>query len=77
MINLNLNISKKEAVAMTEEIARVITYVFIYHILTYAIDGSGELFSESSLKMILYLAIAVIIFDLIIRKMIVPVEYQE
>lgn len=77
MINLCLDISKKEAVAMTEEIARGISYVFIFHLLAYSIDGDDELFSEKALKRMLYLTIAIIIFNLIIRKLVVPREYQK
>jgi hypothetical protein len=68
---LNLNINKKEAVDMFEDIIKFLTVIFIIHVLLFAVDDQGDLLSEFSLKILLYVTIALIIYHLIIRKIIV------
>lgn len=67
---LNLNINKKEATDMFEDIMKFLTIIFIIHVLLFAVDDYGDLLSEFTLKILLYVTIALVIYHLIIKKVI-------
>jgi hypothetical protein len=63
-----LGVSKREAVDMFDDIIKFLTVVFIIHILLFAVDDYCDLLSEFSLKIFLYVTLALVIYHLIIRK---------
>lgn len=66
MINLKLN--KKEVTDLFDDIIKFLSLAIIIHILLFAIDDYGDLFSEFALKIFLYITIAIVIYHLIIKK---------
>lgn len=77
MINLCLDITKKEAIVLTDNVLKVLTLVVIVHLLSYAIDGDENLFSEKMIRRFLYVVIAMVIYTLIIRPVFIPREIEE
>lgn len=67
---MNLNINKKEATDMFEDIMKFLTIIFIIHILLFAVDDYGDLLSEFTLKILLYVTISLVIYHLIVKKVI-------
>jgi hypothetical protein len=65
---INLNITKREAVDMFDDIIKFLTVVFIIHLLLFAVDDYCDLLSEFSLKIFLYVTLALVIYHLIVRK---------
>lgn len=66
MIRLN----KKEATEMFEDIVKFLTIVVIIHLLLFAVDDYGDLLSEFSLKIFLYVTLSLVIYHLIFRKIL-------
>ena len=52
---------------MWSDITKFLTIAIILHLLLYIVDDYGELFSEFTLKIFLYLTIGLIIYHLIIK----------
>ena len=67
---MKLGLSNKQATKMNIDIAKALTILLIIHIFKYAVDGdSGEDFlNESTLKLVLAVVIALIIYHIGIAK---------
>lgn len=65
-----LNLSKKDSINMWSDITKFLTIAIIMHLLLYIVDDYGELFSEFTLKLFLYLTIGLIIYHLIIKEIL-------
>lgn len=70
MVNFQIKLSKIESTRMWLDITKFLTVAVVMHLLLYSIDGYGELFDETALKIFLYLTIGLIIYYLIIRKLV-------
>ena len=66
MINLN----KKDTINMWSDITKFLTIAVIMHLLLYIVDDYGDLFSEFTLKIFLYLTIGLIVYYLIIKNIL-------
>lgn len=53
---------------MWNDIIKFLTMAIIIHLLLYIVDDYGELFSELTLKIFLYITISLVVYYLIIRK---------
>lgn len=53
---------------MWNDIIKFLTMAIIIHLLLYIVDDYGELFSELTLKIFLYITISLVIYYLIINK---------
>lgn len=60
--------TKKEVSDMMDDIAKFLTIAFVIHILMFAVEDNGDLLSEFALKIFLYIAIALFIYHLIVKK---------
>ena len=63
-------IDKNDIKLMFDDIAKMLTYGMIIHILTTTIDDCGEVFDEKTLKVLLYGVIAMTIYHLVLRRFI-------
>jgi len=70
MMNLYLKLNKEEVEDMMSDIVKLLTIYIIFHLLSYSIDGQGELFDEKTLKYSVYIVVAIIIYHLIIKRVI-------
>ena len=70
MPNLNINLNKVEAEQMWIDITKFLTVAITIHLLLYIVDDYGELFSEATLKLFLYLTLGFIFYHTIIRKLV-------
>jgi len=77
MINLYLNISKQDITKLILDITKYTTIIVTIHLLLYSIDNEGELFNEKILKIILYMAIGIIIYNLLIKRIILSYIYKK
>jgi len=73
-MNIKFNVNKDDFDQMMDDIGRMLTYVIIVHTLSYIIDNDGELFSEQILKKFLYITISMVIYNLVVRKIVVPTK---
>ena len=71
-LNLHLDISREEVINTTVDILRALTQAVIVHLMTYSIDGSGQLFDERTVRRFFYITISMIIFNLVVRRLFVP-----
>ena len=62
--------NKKNFMYLIDDIFKVIIIVTVFNILSYTIDSKGELFDYDTLKIILYITIALIFYHFFIRKLI-------
>jgi hypothetical protein len=62
-----LKITKDECKDMFEDILKVLTYIFVLHIL-YVVLENSLFMNEYVLKMMLYSVIAIFIYHVIIKK---------
>ena len=60
--------TKKDVKNTTIDVGRGLTLATVVHILSVFIDDKGELLNEQFLKQLLYITIAMVLFNLIIRK---------
>ncbi len=60
--------SKKEVSDMVDDIAKFLTVAFVIHILLFAVDDNDDLLSEFALKIFLYIAIALFVYHLVVKK---------
>ena len=67
---MNKYVSKKEITKMIIDISKLITIIIVIQLARYTIDNSNTLFDEKTLKITLYIAIGLIIFNLFIKKII-------
>ncbi len=65
---MNFTLNKNEGVDMFNDIIKVLSIAFIIHLLLFAVDDYDDLLSEFSLKIFLYLTLAVLLYHLIIKK---------
>ena len=70
-------LNKKEIVKITESVSRVMSYVFIMHLLEFAIDGEVDFMNEKVIKTMIYFAVAILLYDLVIKKCIIPKEFLQ
>lgn len=70
MTNFNINLNKVEATQMWNDIAKFLTIGITMHLLLYAIDDYGEIFSEITLKLLLYITIGLLMYHLSIKKLV-------
>jgi hypothetical protein len=70
MVNLNINLNKKEVELMWHDIIKYLTIAITIHLLFYVVDDEGQLFGEYALKFFLYLVLGLIIYYLIVKKAI-------
>ena len=69
---MKIGLSNNQATRMNIDIAKALTIIIIIHIFKYAIDGemTEEFLNESTLKLILAVVIALIIYHICIAKFI-------
>lgn len=77
MFNFHLDISKNEVINITQDIVKWITIYIVIHFLTYAIDNEGDLLNEKVLKKLLYITIAMIIYNLTTKRFLVPKKNEK
>ena len=70
MPNLSINLNKVEAEQMWIDITKFLTVAITIHLLLYIVDDYGELFSETALKLFLYLTLGFILYHVIIKKLV-------
>jgi len=63
-----INLTKEDSIKMWNDIIKFLTMAIIIHLLLYIVDDYGELFSEFTLKIFLYITISLVVYYLIIRK---------
>ncbi|ARF11312.1 hypothetical protein Klosneuvirus_1_169 [Klosneuvirus KNV1] len=63
-----INLTKEDSIKMWNDIIKFLTMAIIIHLLLYIVDDYGELFSELTLKIFLYITISLVVYYLIIRK---------
>lgn len=54
-----------------KDASRMVTILFIVHILTFGIDGDENLLNEIFMRNLLYTLIGVIVFHIVIRKIVI------
>jgi len=62
-------LNKNEAIDMFNDIIKFLFIAFTIHFLLFAVDDYDDLLSEFSLKIFLYIAVAILIYHLIIKKL--------
>jgi hypothetical protein len=62
--------NKEEVSNMWNDVIKFLSIGIIIHLLLYAVDDYCDLFSEMTLKLLLYLTLGLIIYHSIIKKMI-------
>lgn len=70
MINLCLGITKDEAHNMLNDIVKMITMILVVHFLSYSIDNQGTFLDIKIVKLLLYVTISMVIFNLVIKRVI-------
>jgi Kef-type K+ transport system membrane component KefB len=65
---MNFYLNKNEAIDMFNDIIKFLFIAFTIHLLLFAVDDYDDLLSEFSLKIFLYIAVAILIYHLIIKK---------
>nr|QBK88844.1 MAG: hypothetical protein LCMiAC01_05260 [Mimivirus LCMiAC01] len=71
MSGLYLAITKQEIKELILSIIYILTIFITVHVLRYSIDNVGELFDEKILKYSLYITVGIIIYNLLIKKLII------
>lgn len=64
-----INLTKEDSIKMWNDIIKFLTMAIIIHLLLYIVDDYGELFSELTLKIFLYITISLVVYYLVIRKL--------
>jgi len=64
--------TENEAISMTTDLVKFLTLIIVVHLLSYAIDNDDQLFSEKILKKLLYVTLGIIIYNLIVKKWLIP-----
>ena len=70
MNNLYVKPSKHEIENMLTDIIKISSILVIIHLLSYSIENEGDLFDEKTLKYIVYIVIAFIIYHFIIKRIV-------
>jgi hypothetical protein len=70
MINLGLDISKKEAIVLTDNVIKTLSLVLFLHLFAYA-EGDEDLFNDKTVRKFLYTVVAMIIYSLMIRPIFI------
>lgn len=72
MKSIKLGISNTQATKMNIDIAKALTIILIIHIFKYTIDNNAneEFLNESTLKLILAIVVALIIYHIAIARFI-------
>ena len=68
--NFDLSVTQCEMSDIIEESHRFLLHISLVHVLTYIIDGKPELFGPDIIKTLAITAIAIIIYNIIFRKVI-------
>jgi len=77
MIALSSNVTKEQTHQLVDDVAFVLTLAVTFHLLAYAIDNKGSLFNIGVLKIFLYLVIATIIFNLLVRPLLKKISIKK
>jgi len=72
-----INLTKQDTINMWSDITKFLTIAIIMHLLLYIVDDYGDLFSEFTLKIFLYLTIGLIVYHLIIKNIIDKYIFDE
>ncbi len=69
---MKIGISNTQATRMNIDIAKALTIILIIHIFKYTIDNNAddEFLNESTLKLVLAIVVALIIYHIVIAKFI-------
>lgn len=68
--DFDLSITQCEMSDIIEESHRFLLHISLVHVLTYIIDGKQELFNSEIIKTLVVTAIAIIIYNVVFRKII-------
>jgi hypothetical protein len=68
--DFNLSVTQCEMSDIIEESHRFLLHISLVHVLTYIIDGKIELFNPDIIKTLVVTAIAIIIYNIVFRKII-------
>jgi|AntRauTorckE6833_2_1112554.scaffolds.fasta_scaffold10899_3 hypothetical protein len=60
--------TKEDVKNTTIDVGRGLTLAIVVHVLSVFIDDKGELLNEQFLKQMLYITIAMVLYNLVIRK---------
>ena len=63
-------LSKCEATNMWDDIVKYLTIAVTFHILSYCVDDQGEFLDERAIKFIIYIAIGVIMYYVVVNKLV-------
>jgi len=66
----NLSVTQCEMSDIIEESHRFLLHISLVHVLMYVIDGKAELFGPEIIKTLVVTAIAIIIYNIVFRKVI-------
>jgi len=62
-------LNEEEILDLIDGIIRILTLTAVVHVLTYSIDKEGEFFGMQTLRKFLYMALGVVVYNLIMKKM--------
>ena len=65
-----LQVTKKECKDMFDDIVKVLTYIFVLHVL-YVVLENSIFMSEYILKIMLYSVIAIFVYHVVVKKIFV------
>ena len=68
MVSSYLNISKDNMSLLWKDILKFLTIILIVNILLYFVDSQGDLLDEQTLKLMLYVALALIFYHVFIVR---------
>lgn len=69
----NFAVTKCDASDIIIETIRFLSHIFLLHIVSYAVEGTGQLFAPSVLKTMLFTVVAIIMYNIFIKKLFDPV----
>lgn len=67
---IDLRIKKCDFMDIIGESTRFLSHLLLLHIISYTIDGKEELFNKSFLKTLLFTLLAVVIYNISIKKIV-------
>lgn len=70
---INLIVTKCDVSDIIVETIRFLSHIFLLHLISYSIEGNESLISSSILKTMLFTTIAIILYNIFVKKLFDPV----
>lgn len=65
-----IKVDEERINSMMDDIVKFITIIIVVHLLSFLVDKEGGFFDEKTLKLLLYVTIALCIHHIVIKKII-------